>query len=364
MKATFYTLGEYKIIEIDNGALWWEAHAGLSAVKRGKCFLRGDILLIGPSESEDPGFLKREFLDRVQLFTKWEKTRYYCSNYTIRDCRSGRKLAPKEISEWTGNRTHPVKYADFPQRPFGNPISTEGQVPETEVSYKLGRYEITKKTNGQVWWKTYSGRGSLREGKCIIAGDILFMEVGNTEETGNLKQTFLKRLNHLPEWRTTRFYCPSCAIYDCRTGKNQAGEKRGGLPGKAPPTSTRGMFTPPAKTTPSYPPLPKLRRTPLIDSSLSFLKEITAKANKSVKREPPWAGLKNKRWRKTESIRSDRTTPKAPIYFHRIKKWIAYIGAFIVFIGTLLLVLLHGYWKDRDDHHKNREHSSHHHRDH
>ncbi len=39
MKATFCRLGEYKIIEDDNGALWWEAHAGLSALVGGKCFI-------------------------------------------------------------------------------------------------------------------------------------------------------------------------------------------------------------------------------------------------------------------------------------------------------------------------------------
>lgn len=364
MQVTLYTLGEYKIIETDNDALWWEAHAGLSAVKRGKCFLRGDILLIGPSESEEPGFLKREFLIKVQQLPKWEKTRYYCSNYTIRACRSGRKLTPEEISEWTGNRTHQVKYADFPQRPFGEPTFAEGQVPAAEVSYKLGRYEITKKTKGQMWWKTYSARGRLREGRCMIAGDILFMEVGETEEPGNLKQTFLERLDQLPEWRTTRFYCPSCAIYDCRTGKNQTGEKRGGLPGKTPPTPTRGVFTPPATTTLSYQPFPKLRRTPFIDSSLSFLKKMTAKAGKSGEREPPGTGLKNKIRKKTETIKSAIKTSKAPFHVYRIKRWIAYIGALILIIGALLLALLNGHWKNGDGHHKSRNHSAGHHRDH
>ena len=75
---SFYRLSEYKIIEDENGALWWEAHTGIGALKRGKCFIMGDILFIGAVKIEEPGFLKNEFLEKLQPLTEWSKTKYYC----------------------------------------------------------------------------------------------------------------------------------------------------------------------------------------------------------------------------------------------------------------------------------------------
>ncbi len=364
MKATFYRLGEYKIIEDDNGALWWEAHAGLGALVGGKCFIRGEILFIGPRESEEPGFLANEFLNQIERFPKWGKTKHCCLNYTICECRSGRKLTEEEIAAWSISQTQLTEETGFSGTPFGKGNQEQGSDSKEDVSYRLGRYEIIQKPSGQMWWKTPSGHTGLRVGKSILAGDILFMEVGETEEQGNLKHAFLERLNQLPEWRTTKYYCASCALYDCKTGKNQAREEGGGRPSEAPSASPRGIFTPPARKASSYPHSTKLWRIPYLDSSLSFLKEISAKARKSVERKPHGAGLKNKSRRKTKIIKSDLTAPKAPIHVYRIKRWIAYIGAFMLIIGALLLALLHGHWKNWDGHHNHLGHSSSHHRDH
>ena len=72
-----------KIIEDENGALWWEAHTGVGALKSGKCFLKGDVLFILPGKLEEPGFLKREFLERIKKLPQWEKSRYYCLNNNL-----------------------------------------------------------------------------------------------------------------------------------------------------------------------------------------------------------------------------------------------------------------------------------------
>ena len=76
MKSTFYRLGEYKIIDSGTGALWWEAHAGLGALISGKCSIRGEILFIRPRGSEEPGFLANEFLNQLDRFPKWKRTRF------------------------------------------------------------------------------------------------------------------------------------------------------------------------------------------------------------------------------------------------------------------------------------------------
>jgi hypothetical protein len=73
MKSTVYRLGEFKIIEHEHGDLWWETHIGLGSLKSGKCFIKGDILFIKPSESTESGFLKGEFIDHINKLPKWGK---------------------------------------------------------------------------------------------------------------------------------------------------------------------------------------------------------------------------------------------------------------------------------------------------
>jgi hypothetical protein len=362
MKVTFYRLGERKIVESDNGALWWESHAGLGALKSGKCFIRGDILFVGPGENEKPGFLKNEFLNELRQFPTWEKTRYCCSHYTIQACGSGATMTQKKMGERLGGRTHLTESKGFPRVPIEGENHKEGPGATEEVSYKLGRYEIIKMTDGQVRWKTYSGCGSLRGGQCAIAGDILFVGVGETGEPGYSRHDFFEYLSHLPEWKTTQYYCTSYSLYDCRTGKNQAREQGSGLPSEAPCSFPRGTIAPLARNASSYPPRPKLWRIPLLDSSLSFLKEISAKVGKSMERKPRGAGLKSKSGRKNETNKSALASWSATINVSGIKRRIAYIGAFFLAVALLLAFLL-GYWKKEGGHHRKGDHSSGHHRE-
>ena len=69
-----------------------------------------------------------------------------------------------------------------------------------DTSYRLGRYEIIEKENGEVWWETHAGFGRLRAGKCFIEGEILFIGPYKTEELGFLKGEFIQHLNKLPKW--------------------------------------------------------------------------------------------------------------------------------------------------------------------
>jgi hypothetical protein len=362
MKVKFYRLGERKIIEADNGALWWEAHSGLGALRRGKCSIKENILLIGPGESVEPGFLKREFLDRLQEFPQWESTGYFCSGYSIHECQTCRKLTEKEIAGWAGNRTHPMRNVELPQRPLGKETSSEGPDPATLVSYKLGQYEIKKKTDGQVWWKTYSGCGSLREGRCIIAGEILFLGAAESEEPNHLKQSFFEHLSQLLQWRATRYYCTSCVLYDCRTGENLVEEEGSELPGEALRPSTKESFTPPGRTSPSHPPFPKPWRPRLYESSISFQKRIVGKTDSGAEREPYGARLKSKGFLKSRFIQSGIASLKSLMGEYPIKRWIAHIGALMLMIGDRALALFPGNRKNKDGHHNHGEQSSKHHR--
>jgi hypothetical protein len=89
-KGTSYRLGRFEIIEKKNDEIWWETHAGFARFRSGKCFIVGDILFIGPYQTEEPGFLKGEFIEHLNKYPKWEKTKYYCSSYFIYSCITGR----------------------------------------------------------------------------------------------------------------------------------------------------------------------------------------------------------------------------------------------------------------------------------
>ena len=89
-KDTSYRLGRHEIIEKENGEVWWETHAGFGRLRSGKCFIVEEILFIEPHKTEKSGFLKGEFIEHLNKFPKWEETKYYCSSYTILNCKTGR----------------------------------------------------------------------------------------------------------------------------------------------------------------------------------------------------------------------------------------------------------------------------------
>jgi hypothetical protein len=91
----FYKLAQYKIIEKHNGALWWESYGGFSSLSGGKCFIEGDILFLGASETKEHGYLLLEFKENLAQLPRWEKTKYYCPSYTIYSCKSGRRCLPE-----------------------------------------------------------------------------------------------------------------------------------------------------------------------------------------------------------------------------------------------------------------------------
>jgi hypothetical protein len=219
MRNTAYKLAEYKIIENEHGDLWWETHIGLGSLKIGRCFINGDILFIKPSDSTGPGFLKGEFLDHLNRLPKWEKTKYFCASYKIDKCKSGSR---KPIFEGMNSRLQKKGI-------LGKNGSTQKEIAEgtrksvkvdtaAHISYKLGGCEITEKNDGQLFWKSYSGLGRLRKGRCHIKGSILFLEPGVTELSGLKKREFVQQLIRLPDWQGTQYFCTNYAIYCCKTG--------------------------------------------------------------------------------------------------------------------------------------------------
>ena len=218
MQYTAYRLGEYKIIEDEHGDLWWETHIGFGSSKSGKCFINGDILFIKPSDSMGPGFLKGEFLDHLDKLPKWEKTKYYCASYKIRESKS---VSRKPLFEGLDSRLQDEAILNdgSTQREVSKAGRKSGKADTTDhIFHKLGRYEIIEKNIGKLFWKSYSGLGSLKVGRCHIKGGILFLEPGETAQSSILKRESIQQLIRLPDWEKTKYFCPSYTIYYSNTG--------------------------------------------------------------------------------------------------------------------------------------------------
>ena len=218
MQNTAYRLVEYKIIENEHGDLWWETHIGLGSLKIGKCFINGDILFIKPSDSTGPGFLKGEFLDHLNKLPKWEKTKYYCASFNISECKSGsRKLLFEGLDSRLQNEAILRKNGST-QREVDKGARKLVKLDTTKhISYKLRRYEIIEKNDGQLFWKSYRGLGSLKKGRCHIKGSILFLEPGETEPSSLMKRELMQQLIRLPDWERTKYFCRSYVIYYSKT---------------------------------------------------------------------------------------------------------------------------------------------------
>ena len=365
MKSTFYRLGEYKIIDSGTGALWWEAHAGLGALISGKCFIRGEILFIGPRESEEPGFLANEFLNQLERFPRWEKTKHYCLNYTIYECRSGRKLTEEEIAVWSRSQTQWTEETVFSGTPLGKGNQKRGSDSTEDRSYRLGRYEIILKPSGEVWWKTPSGRTGLRVGKSIIVRDILFIGAGETEERSHLRRQFLERLDQLSEWRTTQYYSPSYALYDCGTDRSLAKGEGGSWPTADSPRKGEGLSKRNDKLSGIFK-LPSLEIRKVLRAIQAHAKTRAALTKDGIgaEKEKREKEDKDKTIRETNAGKLDTSNWKTAVQWFSRNKWVGYIAVFIVITGFLFLAVLVGHWKKGEGHHKRDGHPSSHQRDH
>ena len=233
MKADMYKLGEYKIIESGSGELGWEAHFGLGEVKEGRCFKKGAILFIGPAENRCEGFLKLEFMAHLNGFPVWLKTKYYCRGFEIYHCKTGRKVTKEEMQLWMlGGDINKGdnRYLTNPEQ-LSDDISTRSAT--EDASCRLQRYEVIKKSNDQIIWKTDAGPSTFNGGTGIILEDILFMGLPQNEKTHLSKRQFLSNLEQLPEWNQTRYYSPKLSLHDCKTRggiqeerKRWSGERR------------------------------------------------------------------------------------------------------------------------------------------
>ena len=96
IKASGYQLGRYKITEAESGELQWDTCTHFNRLKVGRGFIKGKILFVNGKIIEESEFSKREFFNRLNQFPKWEKTPYYCTNYSLKPCQKTNASTGKE----------------------------------------------------------------------------------------------------------------------------------------------------------------------------------------------------------------------------------------------------------------------------
>ena len=84
-----YKIQRYEIMEKNNVQLFWKSYSGLRSLKKGRCYIRGNILFLEPRETGLSKLMKKEFLQQLNQLPEWDKTKYFCAGYTIHYSNTG-----------------------------------------------------------------------------------------------------------------------------------------------------------------------------------------------------------------------------------------------------------------------------------
>lgn len=201
-----YRLGEYRIAEDEHGLLRWETHFNFGVQRSGKCFILGDILIIGHWSNEESGYLQLEFSELLQKLPVWNKTLYYCFSSELLNVSNGQTLTND--------------YLEIILRSI-NSASLKSEIKVSTGTFRLGRYQITVNDNGEVSWQTYGGLNRVVGGRCVFESDILFMGEQEYDEGNQSKREFLSKLTQLPKWDKSKAWCRSLVLRPCHVEVQQ-----------------------------------------------------------------------------------------------------------------------------------------------
>ncbi len=202
---TKYRLNEYVIIEHGDILLTWVSHTAIGAELSGRCFIIGNILLIGPKEHEEAGFLKLEFHERLMKLPPWAKTTFYCFASSIRKVNTGKSI----ISD--------LKEHTHIHKKFNEAVNTI--VPGV---FRLGRYKITVDQNKIITWQTIGEAGKIISGKCFIESGILFIgPKENKSEYGQSWRDFFTGQKLLEKWDKTFAWGHYRSLMKCKESERQ-----------------------------------------------------------------------------------------------------------------------------------------------
>jgi hypothetical protein len=195
-------LQEYRIYQDEGPLFRWETHCGFGVQQAGRCFIYHDLLILGPCSHEEVGYLKREFLDRLEKLEPWNKTKHYCFASELLEVVSGRSLDQK-FMDWV--------YSSFGTSSNDAEPTMEGD-PGT---YRLDKYQITVAPNGEITWRMIERADRVLSGRCRIQSGVLFLGAEDQKRKGANDSEYSEKLDALLRWNRTRIWCRSLALRRC-----------------------------------------------------------------------------------------------------------------------------------------------------
>lgn len=354
MMETAYRLDEYKIIESGLNALRWQAHVGFGAFQEGRCYRKGAILFIGPSEYVRAGFLKGEFLDHLDALPAWLKTPYYCKGCDLYQCDTGNRVTREEMLAWMLERVF-VGDGGIDSEPSETPLGKNSGMDQTaDTAFRLQRYEIVKKSTGQICWSTSTGPNSAAGGNCLVLEDILFIESFRSKPSHVNKRSFQSNLGRLPRWHQTEYYSPKLSLFDCKSGGRVLSIQK--QPGKTFLAKNKQDIVNQKKGPTVAAPEASEKRTfsESASNTVNFLSQSMAKLR--TRADALWF----------KSAARNIPTHIAVFRITRVRRAITCAMAFVLLAITLIFAFLFGYGDDdrKKSDHKKGEHGSRYHRDH
>ena len=196
-----YRLGEYRITEYENGLLQWEKLFNFGVQRSGKCFILGNILIIGHWGHEEVGYLQLEFFEQLEKLPAWNKTRYYCFSSELLNVSNGQNLTNDCLESILRSI---------------NSASLKSEINVTIGTFRLGRYQITVNDNGEVSWQTYEGLHRVVGGQCAVESGLLLIGPQEHDDIYQRKREFLSKLNQLPKWDKSVAWCRSLVLRTCQ----------------------------------------------------------------------------------------------------------------------------------------------------
>jgi len=182
-----YRLGDFIIIEHSGVLLTWVTHIALGAQRSGRCFIVGNILLIGSLDREGDGFLKLEFNEHLKKLPTWDKTRYYCFASSLRKVGTEQNLESYLKEQLSIDK-----------------IGMESVNITGLSTFRLYRYKINVGENSIISWQTIGELDRTIGGRCFIESGILFIGPKENElEGAQSRKIFLNELKLLPQWDKT-----------------------------------------------------------------------------------------------------------------------------------------------------------------
>ena len=206
MLKSVYRIGEYRIVEDEHNLLRWETHCNFGMQRSGKCYIFGNILILGKWSHEESGYLQLEFSELLQKLPIWDKTHYYCFISELLDVSTCQSITNDFLEN----------YKTLNRSTMSKPLMNMGP-----GIFRLGRYQITVADNAEVSWQMHEGLDRVVSGRCVIESDLLLIGPQENDERNQSKKAFLNRLNQLAKWDKTMAWCRSSVLRPCSVEAQQ-----------------------------------------------------------------------------------------------------------------------------------------------